>query len=81
MLEGREKYMVYREMYAAIAELERYITEQIEKKGHKVISVFLSVGDEETRRYFVDLEYSDDKPGTYRRVRGLFNREAIVKMR
>lgn len=46
-----------------------------------MISVFLSVGDEETRKYFVDLEYNDDKPGTYRRVRGLFNREAIVKVR
>ena len=80
-MNARETYEIYTKMFAAIAELERYITEQIEKKGHKVISVFLSVGDEETRRYFVDLEYSDDKPGTYRRVRGLFNREAIVKVR
>ena len=63
-MERLEKYNIYREMMQAIP----YYTQLLEGKYNILSPIFLAVQDEETRTYFLDMEYKVN--GEYRRHYG-----------
>lgn len=75
----REKYAIYNEMYEKSLEFSKKIREKFERKGLKVYSDYVSVSDEETKRYFCDIEIGGS-PETYRRYRGVFTESFLEKL-
>ena len=72
----RELYEVYREMFNEAEELSEKINARLVANNATVYSVFVSVGKEETREFFVDIEYNENG---YNRIRGLITRERLEK--
>ena len=72
----RELYEVYCEMFNEAENLTEKINARLVANNATVYSVFVSVGKEETREFFVDIEYNENG---YNRIRGLITRERLEK--
>ena len=66
-MDGKERYKIYREMQETAYSLESILTERLQDKGYKVYTMYIAVSIEETRTYFIDIEYGNDTPGGYHR--------------
>lgn len=71
------KYEIYRTMCDTAYKLEKAIRDYYDKKGLKVYSAYVSVGSEEERMYFVDIEIGGS-PTTYQRIYGLKSEDALI---
>lgn len=70
-------YETYREMYETSQKLEKAVRAYYEKKGYKVYSAYVSVGKEDERLYFVDIEVGGS-PDLYKRIYGLKSEDALI---
>lgn len=75
----RELYNVYCEMFKNARAFEERLRNALEKKGYNVYCVYMAVGDEETRKYFVDIEYSNGTAETYRHIRDNITEDRLVQ--
>ena len=76
----RQKYETYRQMFDRAEKLTIEIKEHLIHVYSRIWGVFVSVGDEEKGLYFVDVEVGGgSNSGKYKRVRGLFTEEEILK--
>jgi len=73
-----EKYQVYKAMMEMRGILEPRIRSYYEEQGYTVYCVYLSVADEETRTFFVDIEVGGS-PEKYFRIYGKKTAEALRK--
>ena len=71
------KYEIYRTMCDTAYKLEKAIREYYDKKGLKVYCAYVSVGNEEQRLYFVDIEIGGSA-NTYKRIYGLKSEDALI---
>ena len=78
-MEHREKFEVYCDMFDEALGLTEVIERKLNLGYEKVYSCYISVGKEETREFFVDIEVGGDS-SSYRRWRGLYTRERLEKI-
>lgn len=74
----RQKYEIYRQMFDRAEELRIEIEGHLIHKYSMVYTVFVSVGDEEKKLYFVDVEAGGSRE-TYFHFRGMLTEEQILK--
>ena len=72
----RELYNVYCKMFNEAEQLTEKINKSLLANNATVYSVFVSVGKEETKEFFVDIEYNENG---YNRLRGLITKEKLEK--
>lgn len=77
-MNAKEKFETYFSMFNEKEIIEKEIRTVLLSKGYTVYTVFLSVGNEETAEYFVDIEYGGS-PEKYNRIRGLYTKEQLAK--
>ena len=78
MITEKEKYETYRKMFDRAHELANKVNKHLPHVYPIVYSVFIAVGDEEKRLYFVDIEVGGgSNSGQYKRFRGMLTEEQI----
>ena len=75
----REKYNIYNEMYNKCFEYQDKLTGIYLERGYNVYCVYISVSDEETRSYFVDIEIGGS-PEKYSHIRRTMTEEQLLKL-
>lgn len=77
-MKEKERYEIYIKMFSMIPDLEKKIREKYEKAGYTVYCVFLAVSDEETEKYFLELEIGGNAE-KYKHIRNIYTLEEIQK--
>lgn len=73
-----DHYAIYRDMLDESKDLEEEIRTALEKLDVTIYTVYVSVGDENTRQFFADIEYGGS-PEKYRRYRGLYTKAQLER--
>lgn len=75
----REKYNIYREMYNKTFIYTDDLVTKYSNLGYTVYTVFISVVDEETRSYFVEIEIGGS-PEKYKHIRKTMTEAELLKL-